>query len=116
MYKKILLILLALTSISTSAFAMNANEAVYSLINSEEFTKLNEPIVFEAESFFEDDEMKLENVKYEWDFGNKNYDQGSQVVHRYTKTGPYTVTLNTKYENNTTTTIKDIFVSKANIA
>jgi hypothetical protein len=115
MYKKILLILLALTSISTSTFAMNANEAVYSLINSEEFTKLNEPIVFEAESFFENDELKLENVKYEWDFGNKNYDQGSQVVHRYTKTGPYTVTLNTKYENSTTTTIKDIFVSKANI-
>jgi len=94
---------------------MNANEPVYSLINSEEFTKLNEPMVFEAESFFENKDIKSENIRYEWDFGNQNYDQGNQVIHRYTKTGPYRVTLNTRYADQTTTTIKDIFVSKANI-
>jgi len=94
---------------------MTATEPVYSLINSEEFTKLNEPIVFEAESFFENQDIKPEEIKYEWDFGNQNYDQGNQVVHRYTQTGPYTVSLDTKYDGKTTTTIREIFVSKANI-
>ncbi len=116
MYKRILTVILTVLCIVPSSMAMTIDDdAVYSLINSEEFTKLKEPMVFEAESFFENPDLDSSKIKYEWDFGNQNYDQGNKVVHRYTQTGSYTVTLNTKYQNQETTTIKDIFVSKTNI-
>jgi len=116
--KKIFSVGICLVSLllSSTVIASPTNPSdIYSLINSEEFTKVNEPILFEAQSFSNTDLDKSE-IKYTWDFGNQNFDQGTKVVHRYKNPGRYTVQLTTSdNQNQQTTTIKEIFVSKTNI-
>ena len=109
-------LLLSICLSTLACFASTADSSdIYSLINSEEFTKVNEPILFEAQSFSNTENKELD-VKYSWDFGNQNFDQGTKVVHRYKKAGKYTVQLTTEDSESTqTTSMKEIFVSKTNI-
>ncbi len=109
-------LLLSLCLSSLACFASTAESSdIYSLINSEEFTKVNEPILFEAQSFSNTENQELD-LNYSWDFGNQNFDQGTKVVHRYKKPGKYSVQLTTKdIDSNQSTAIKEVFVSKTKI-
>ena len=110
------ILVLIVSLFANVAFANVADQSdIYSLINSEEFTKVNEPILFEAQTFSEFSPSDLQ-LEYSWDFGNKNYDQGKKVVHRYKKPGKYTVSLtSTDTNGDQTVNLKEIFVSKNNV-
>ena len=113
---KLIKILLSTLLWTSFAFAATIEpNSIINLINSEDFTRIDEPIVFEAESFSDIETINEDSIKYVWDFGNQNQDQGKKVLHRYQKPGNYKVSLSTTYKGDTFTATKDIFVSKTNI-
>ncbi len=113
---KLIKILLSTLLWTSFAFAATIEpNSIINLINSEDFTRIDEPVVFEAESFSDIEDLNKGQIKYVWDFGNQNYDEGQKVVHRYQKPGNYKVSLSTTYKDDTFNAVKDIFVSKTNI-
>ena len=66
-------------------------------INSSEFSEVNSPTIFAAEAQF--DTSKIDNLQFDWSFGDYNYDQGDEVAHAFNKAGKYEVTLTTKSGN-----------------
>ena len=78
------------------------------LIDTENESKLKSSKIFDAsQSFIQENK---ESIKYEWDFGDGNKDEGIQVLHSYNKTGYYTVILKLKTDNNEYSTEKEVFI------
>ena len=76
---KLIKILLSTLLWTSFAFAATIEpNSIINLINSEDFTRIDEPIVFEAESFSDVKKLEAKEIKYSWDFGNQNYDQGQK--------------------------------------
>ena len=78
------------------------------LINSNDTIELGKSTIFDAsQSFIENDQ----NVKYEWDFGDGNKNQGVEVLHAYKEPKEKTVILTITNEEGLKNSVsKDIFV------
>ena len=99
MYKKIFISLLCLLFLVPVAFAQAAEEEkedaaptyLQAVINTEEAIEVSKSTIFDASlSFIPQPERE---IKYEWDFGDGNKNEGIEVLHAYQDPGNYTVTL-----------------------
>lgn len=97
MYRKISLTigfsLLIMSFSANSAFADESISPSYlkAIINSEESIEVEKNSIFDASQSFIPEQNK--KIKYNWDFGDGNRNEGLQVTHTYKSPGEYTVTL-----------------------
>lgn len=114
--KKIIAALAFVLSFSfNSAFAQTAevssdlNIPPKAVIKAKDFVEVEKSIIFDASQSFSP-VTAGESVTYNWDFGDGNKDIGSEVVHTYSKSGPYEVTLTVKTKNGEDSEKISIFV------
>lgn len=114
MFKKILGIIFATIFISEmfalAAFAQNnAENTTYlkSVINTPNAVEIKKSTIFDASQSFVPESDK--NVRYEWDFGDGNRNEGIEVLHTYKNPGYYTVTLTLNDGSSTSQTTMEVF-------
>jgi len=93
-----------------SLFELAETESlIYTQIQSSEFAEIERPIIFTARPQF--DTETYEEVKYNWDFGDGNFDEGKEVAHSFNETGTFTVQLTVTADENEFKTSTEIFVA-----
>lgn len=114
MFKKILGIIFATIFISEmfalAAFAQNnAENTTYlkSVINTPNAVEIKKSTIFDASQSFVPESDK--NVRYEWDFGDGNRNEGIEVLHTYKNPGYYTVTLTLNDGSSSSQTTMEVF-------
>lgn len=119
MLKKILLnVLFAVTLFATNTLAFaqpfledeENNGATYlkSVINTNSAIEVQKSTIFDASQSFVPDPDK--QMKYEWDFGDGNRNEGVEVLHSFKDPGYYTITLTITDGINTSQDTLDVFV------
>jgi len=98
--KKIIISFLLLLLTCGTALAQTAEESsgtptyLQSVISTDDAQEIQKSIIFDAsQSFLPNPDNE---VKYEWDFGDGNKNQGMEVLHAYQEPGKYTVGLTIK--------------------
>lgn len=104
------IVLFVVFTTSVSAQVLSTEElGVPPAIQANDVVEVNKSIIFDVSSpelFYPD-----KPVEYKWDFGDKSApDRGEEVVHTFTKTGAYTVTVTMKQEDLESTTQHEVFV------
>jgi PKD repeat protein len=124
MYKKILplFLLIIFIALPFTAFAQEAESitiensnyigdaAFEPKITASSSVQQNKNIIFDATKSTHPDPAA--NIIYNWDFGDGNKKEGSEVVHNYSELGPKTVTLTANDGTESVSTTKEIFVHK----
>ncbi len=111
MFKKVISVILTLFSLGAfinTAFAQTDDSYLKAVINTSEAVEVKKSIILDASQSFIPETNK--KIRYEWDFGDGNKNEGVEVLHVYKQPGYYTATLKVtdgKLESETT---KDVFV------
>jgi len=107
MTKKIINTFAAAAFILMTASTAFAAQLLEPVMASDEVIAVRKSIIFDAsQSFLPDPDGKYE---YEWNFGDGNKNEGTDVLHVYKDPGKYTVTLTIKDKLNEATVKKDVF-------
>jgi len=94
--------------------SIQSEEFLYTEIQSSDYAELEKPIIFTAQPQFNTE--KYETLKYQWDFGDGNKDEGQEVAHNFTIPGNQSIKLTVVVEDNGEESqfeqTTDIFVAK----
>ncbi|MEK7673331.1 MAG: 7TM domain-containing protein [Patescibacteria group bacterium] len=118
--KTFLLLFLVLSNTSSLLIA-NAQESeqtsesesinyLKSVISTDNIVEIKKSTIFDASQSFIPDSTK--KIKYEWNFGDGNKNEGIEVLHSYTEPGDYIVTLTVSDGITTTQSTIDVFAYK----
>jgi len=112
-FSKFISLVFLLIIIGSNAVFAQENIAVTELqpvITSTDSVEIDKNIIFDASKTLSPDANK--NLTFKWDFGDGNKDEGGEVVHNYTSSGPKTISLTVNDGEKTSVSTKEIFVYK----
>lgn len=87
----------------------NSNPDIFTEIQSPSFTEIQSPIIISAKPQFSIEDYQ--NIKFFWEFGDGNRDEGKEVAHSYKTPGKYTIKLTTKADSEEYVEEKEVFVA-----